>query len=93
MPRGTRTLTLTLTLDTSGVERGLQALRDAGLRGGSAFSRMARVIVERQRQDLHGAGNRAGDGTWQSDMCAAWVHESCPPLPRCDCTCHGGTVR
>lgn len=25
---------------------------------------------------------------WQSDLCAAWIHGSCPLPGRCDCTCH-----
>lgn len=50
------------------------------------------AVIDRDRA-RHGAGNMAGDGSWQSDLCAAWVHGSCPVPWLCDCTCHGGPVR
>lgn len=36
----------------------------------------------------YGRRNEAGDGMWLSDLCAAWVHESCPAGEYCDCRCH-----
>lgn len=57
-----------------------------------AFAPLLRAL-EAQRT-RHGLGNTAGDGAWQSDLCAAWVHGSCPALAGlCECTCHGGSVR
>lgn len=41
----------------------------------------------------HGPRNVTGDGEWQSDCCAGWVHDACPAPVLCDCTCHGGTLR
>lgn len=42
---------------------------------------------------LVGARNFTGDDLWQSDMCASWLHDSCPLTEACDCTCHGGRLR
>lgn len=50
----------------------------------STLRAQARLYVAQNR---HGAGNRAADGTWLSDMCSAWVHESCPGYA-CACRCH-----
>jgi hypothetical protein len=52
-----------------------------------------RVDLDAAARNQYGLGNRAADGTWQSDLCAAWVHDACPAGRLCDCTCHGGTVR
>jgi len=44
--------------------------------------------------EMHGPRNLdRADDTWQSDMCAGWLHDSCPAPQFCDCTCHGGTRR
>lgn len=58
--------------------------------------------LERMNEDerlmkLHGSGNLTETGgyedlgLWQSDMCASWLHDSCPPeiSHQCDCACHG----
>lgn len=61
--------------------------------GRALGSRRVRVAMERKAaivlmQSRFGSGNRAADGKWQSDLCAAWVHGSCPLPDHCDCRCH-----
>jgi hypothetical protein len=41
----------------------------------------------------HGPRNVAGDGTWITDLCASWLHESCSAREHCDCVCHVGWKR
>lgn len=45
-------------------------------------------VIIRMRQNQLGSRNRAADGAWQSDLCAAWVHGACPLPANCDCRCH-----
>jgi hypothetical protein len=63
-----------------------------------ALRRLARVfnLATRHgntlRRVLFGPRNVewTGDGRlawWQSDLCAAWLHESCPAPDLCDCRC------
>lgn len=53
------------------------------------------LTVEQQLRLEHGPRNFTDDGRWQSDLCAAWIHGSCPhpELSHCCCTCHGGDMR
>jgi hypothetical protein len=72
----------------------MQQVATASARVGDAFAHLAETM--RRRRDPRSAygWNFAGDGAWQSDLCAAWVHDSCPLPDCCDCTCHpGGTER
>lgn len=92
-----RTITATITLDTSGYEAAMRRVVKAAAKASAAIDRM--VTNLRFALDLpslhqhHGRRNLAADGTWQSDLCAAWVHDSCPAPDHCDCTCHGGIRR
>ena len=55
----------------------------------------APFLREMEIKRTHGHGNLDDQGLWQSDMCAGWLHDSCPREARsyCDCTCHGGPLR
>lgn len=57
--------------------------------------RQISLTVEQQLRLEHGRRNFTDDGRWQSDLCAAWIHGSCPhpELSHCCCTCHGGSLR
>jgi hypothetical protein len=59
---------------------------------GRAISRATSNLARRVHISRYGPRNLAGDDTWQTDLCAAWVHDACPSR-FCGCTCHGGTVR
>lgn len=41
---------------------------------------------QRRRRKL-GAGNGA-PAVWQSDLCAAWLHDDCGARGLCTCRCH-----
>lgn len=57
--------------------------------------RQISLTVEQQLRLEHGRRNFTDDGRWQSDLCAAWIHGTCPhpELSHCCCTCHGGDMR
>lgn len=85
MPRNT--VVLEIKIDVGPFKRAMQKLQETMLLAQDAMANLLRTVVEIS-QDKCGAGNRTGDGLWQSDMCAAWVHESCQMYDSCDCRCH-----
>lgn len=75
------------------IAAGMARIADAAATAGAGLLGFVRQIQAVDVRRRHGLGNLAGDGTWKSDLCAAWVHGSCPAPAHCDCTCHGGSVR
>jgi hypothetical protein len=73
---------------TRGVQRAAEAMQRAGL----SVSNLSRVWRRHEQRQRHGPCNFVG-ALWQSDLCTAWVHGSCPLPGDCDCTCHGGRLR
>lgn len=90
--RGDGFTTLTITVDPSRFERAMRDLAEASKRAASAFTRLSSAVTKTFRP-LHGPHQFVADGRWQSTMCAAWVHDSCPLPAACDCTCHGRSLR
>jgi hypothetical protein len=79
------------------MEESLRVLQAAGAQAAAHLAEL-RLVVRRLHQVVAGPGHGPRnhdplDRTWQSDLCAGWLHESCPAPGACDCTCHGGTVR
>lgn len=69
----------------------LQAVIDSLRAAWTTVSTTTEQLLRRE----YGAGNFLPDGRWQSDVCAAWLHGSCPfpEITHCCCTCHGGDLR
>lgn len=96
----TSEVTLVLELDTTGFERAMRkawrAIRDINEIYKDAIASMGRFTRSHVQGDLrarYGPRNCTANGLWQSDMCAGWLHDSCPATGVCDCTCHGGRLR
>jgi cobalamin-dependent methionine synthase I len=93
------TLTINLTAFVEGMKAVERAMLTCALRAAEGAKRMAEAFApllhEIQAKRAHGRGNEDETGLWQSDMCAGWLHDSCPTPARrwCDCTCHGGPLR
>lgn len=49
--------------------------------------RLAEIADREQHIARFGPRNVDADGEWQSDLCAAWVHDACPSR-FCSCGCH-----
>jgi hypothetical protein len=75
-------------------QEGLRALAEAGRRAASGVAKL-RQSIRRLQQQCAGAPRNfdPADETWQTDLCAAWLHGDCPFPGACDCTCHGGVRR
>lgn len=76
-----------------------QAVQKVATEIGRVFTKLADAVAGMFRAvepatDVarFGPRNATGDGLWQTDMCASWLHGSCPSR-WCDCTCHGGELR
>jgi hypothetical protein len=84
-------------VDTSKSQAALRALVAAAVDFAAQMQKLSRSINVALEPVIavyrHGPRNVTGDGRWQSDLCGAWVHGSCPAAGRCDCTCHGGSLR
>ena len=92
-----RYVTLTIQPDvarfTAAMASVQKAIIEAGRKVAAFIDSVARALWPVAEKDAHirryGPRNVTGDGLWQSDLCAGWLHDSCPSS-HCDCNCHGG---
>ena len=57
----------------------------------AALRRVYEASLPYRRAFYGGNGTDAYDPLWQSAVCSAWLHESCPDTDgslQCTCTCH-----
>lgn len=97
-------VTVTITIDTTGWDRAMAKVEKAAERFADSLDELGRVLrrsirwgrpsrtaLERRR-DYHGGNARdAHTDQWQSAVCSAWLHDSCPSDAHrlsCSCTCH-----
>lgn len=73
------------------VGRQMQKIADAQARAmrrlWRAFAPLVRETQRQQHVRRFGSRNVDQDGAWITDLCASWLHESCPSA-HCDCRCH-----
>lgn len=56
-----------------------------------SYQRATQITLPYRRAFYGGNGSDAYDPLWQSAVCSAWLHESCPDKDgslQCTCTCH-----
>ena len=56
-----------------------------------SIERTMRLSLPYRRATIGGNGSDAWDPLWQSAVCSAWLHDSCPDTDgslQCTCTCH-----
>lgn len=56
-----------------------------------SVERAQRLFLPYRRATIGGNGSDAHDPLWQSAVCSAWLHDSCPDTDgslQCTCNCH-----
>ena len=71
----------------------MQRLREAAAGAADGIARLRRSLVKLSAIVRAPLNYDPDDGSWQTDLCAAWLHAECPFPAVCDCTCHGGCRR
>lgn len=74
------------TLDIEGVRVAFGQLEIAFRRAAKELRGFVnKFIYELDPKYVYGKNNFRDDGTWVSDMCSAWLHESCELPDECAC--------
>lgn len=77
----------------AGFQASLERLRVASKAAGAKIAVLKRRLAQLQAIPSAPRNFDRADRTWQTDVCAAWLHGDCPFPGVCDCTCHGGSRR
>jgi hypothetical protein len=71
----------------------MERLRAAAARAADGIAMLRRTLLRLQVISSAPRNFDRADSSWQTDLCAAWLHGDCPFPAACDCVCHGGGRR